>query len=76
MSAPEILDRFQTGELLIVQPGDEDDPEANALKGATCTFVRYVPHTGHCVMQVEGRRRPLYLRPTDLVRKPKAEVQP
>lgn len=64
-----ILDRFQSGEVLVVEPGDGDDPEAQACRGLECTFVRYVPLTGHCVVTLKGKARPMYFRPTDLKRR-------
>jgi hypothetical protein len=58
--------RFLSGEVLIVS-GDGDDPEATALKGQRCIFRRYVPHTGHCVVELEGKQL-RYFRPQDLQR--------
>lgn len=65
------IHRFQPGDLLVVQPADGDDPEAQALAGRHCRLVRQLEHTGHC--QVEFREgKTMYFRPTDLVR---AEVR-
>lgn len=64
-----ILNRFQPGEILIIQPADTDDPEANQLAGQPCVFQRYVPHTGHAVVTCEACGGRVYLRPQDLRRK-------
>ena len=69
MADIETLSRFQPGDVLIVQPGDEDDPEAQATQGLECTFIRYVEFTGHCVVRFDGKARPMYFRPSDLKRK-------
>jgi len=69
MPVNETLSRFQYGDVLIVQPsGGDDDPEAKAMAGQRCTFIKYVPFTGHCVVQFDGKAKRMYFRPQDLAR--------
>ena len=56
---------FHKGDLLVIHPQDHDDPEANAMAGQPCRFVRYGP-TGLVVVQFENGLRPVYFRPQDL----------
>lgn len=57
---------FHKGDLLVIRPQDDDDPDANARTGQACRFLRYGP-TGLAVVEMEGARRPLYFRPQDLM---------
>ena len=59
---------FRPGEVLIIVPSDGDDPEAVKRSGERCKFLRYAPVTGHCAVEFEGRGRPMFFRPCDLVR--------
>ena len=63
MSAP----AFRSGEVLIIVPADGDDPEAVKRSGERCTFLRYSA-SGHCAVELEGKGRPVFFRPRDLVR--------
>jgi len=59
---------FRSGEVLIIVPTDGDDPEAVKRSGERCTFLRYAAVTGHCAVELEGKGRPMFFRPKDLVR--------
>jgi len=61
-----LIPQFKKGDILLVQPKDEDDSEANARKGQTCRFVRYGIVTEYAVVQFEGSSRFFYFRPKDL----------
>ena len=58
---------FRAGEILIIVPADGDDPEAVKRSGERCTFLRYSA-SGHCAVELEGKGRPMFFRPRDLVR--------
>ena len=58
---------FRSGEVLIIVPADGDDPEAVKRSGERCTFLRYSA-SGHCAVELEGKGRPMFFRPRDLVR--------
>ena len=58
---------FRSGEVLIIVPSDGDDPEAIKRSGERCTFLRYSA-SGHCAVELEGKGRPMFFRPRDLVR--------
>jgi hypothetical protein len=59
--------QFQRGDVLVIQPADGDDPEANSRVGQRCRFLKYGV-AGHVAVEVEGARRPFYFRPQDVAR--------
>lgn len=57
---------FHRGDLLVIQPADGDDPEANSRQGQPCRFLRFGP-TGLAQVEIEGGAKPMYFRAQDLV---------
>jgi len=67
---------FRPGQILVVVPADDDDPDANEAAGRRCRFVRYADAPGklnrYALVQFSTAGKSVYMRERDLQPSPAA----
>jgi len=64
---------FRPGDLLVIRPHDDKDPDAQNHAGERCIFVRRIDLTGHAQVRFAPGGKLYYFRMPDLIPAPERQ---